>query len=198
MARHALELHDLLGARLGLGDHDREVLEAAALLANVGLFISHSSHHKHSYYVIRNAEHLTGFTDEEKELIAQVARYHRKGDPSVVKHPEFAALPEAERERVRSMAALLRVAIALDRNHDGGVRCVSLGAPSEDSAGERADSSADDGTTTLVVHPEGDRSLELRVVQRRGPLVAAGRAARCAGEVHAVGLNHARTEPQPG
>ncbi|MBS1838248.1 MAG: Ppx/GppA family phosphatase [Actinobacteria bacterium] len=115
-----LQLHDALGGRLGLDDDDRELLHAAALLANVGLFISHSAHHKHSYYVIRNSEHLMGFTDREIELIAQVARYHRKSRPSD-KHPEFAALDDADRSRVRAMAAMLRVAIGMDRNHDGAV-----------------------------------------------------------------------------
>lgn len=153
VARHSLELFDLLGGRLGLGEEDREILEAAALLANVGLFISHSAHHKHSYYVIRNSEHLTGFTDNEKELIAQVARYHRKSDPSVTKHVEFAALTEGDRERVRSMAAVLRVAIAFDRNHDGGVAGVTLAAPRPGAGAQ--------GETTLVMHPAGNRGLEL-------------------------------------
>ena len=105
VARLALQLHDALGAQLGLGDAERELLEAAALLSNVGLFISHSGHHKHSYYVIRNSEHLMGFTDREIELIAQVARYHRKSQPSEDKHAEFAALDDEDRRRVRSMAA---------------------------------------------------------------------------------------------
>jgi exopolyphosphatase/guanosine-5'-triphosphate,3'-diphosphate pyrophosphatase len=121
VARLALQLHDALAARLGLDDATRELLEAAALLSNVGLFVSHSGHHKHSYYVIRNSEHLMGFTDREIELIAQVARYHRKSQPSEDKHAEFAALHDDDRARVRSMAALLRVAIGLDRNHDGAV-----------------------------------------------------------------------------
>ncbi len=149
VARLALQLHDLLAARLGLDDADRELLEAAALLSNVGLFISHSAHHKHSYYVIRNSEHLSGFTDNEKELIAQVARYHRKSAPSEEKHDLFAALAEDDRRRVRAMAGLLRVAIALDRNHDGGVKFVTLG--------ER------DGTTVLRLRADGDRELELEV-----------------------------------
>jgi exopolyphosphatase/guanosine-5'-triphosphate,3'-diphosphate pyrophosphatase len=121
VARLVLELFDLVGEELDLDDVDRELLEAAALLANVGLLISHSAHHKHSYYVIRNSEHLSGFTDAETELIAQVARYHRKSAPSEAKHPEFAALDDEDRRRVRAMAALLRVAIAMDRNHDAAV-----------------------------------------------------------------------------
>ncbi len=147
VARLALQLHDLLGDRLELGDDDRELLEAAALLSNVGLFISHSAHHKHSYYVIRNSEHLTGFTDNEKEMIAQVARYHRKSAPSEDKHPLFAALATEDRRRVRAMAALLRVAIALDRNHDGGVQFVTT--------------LDRDGRQVLRLHPVDERDLDL-------------------------------------
>ncbi|MET0805180.1 MAG: exopolyphosphatase, partial [Acidimicrobiales bacterium] len=95
-------------------------LEAAALLCNVGLFISHSGHHKHSYYVIRNSEHLTGFTDNEIEVIAQVARYHRKSAPKP-KHEAFAGLDEADQAVVRTLAGILRVAIGLDRAHRGSV-----------------------------------------------------------------------------
>ena len=119
----ALELFDQLGDRLGLEPADRELLESGALLANVGLFISHSGHHKHSYYVIRSSEHLMGYTDQEIELIAQVARYHRKGRPAD-KHPAFAALSAPDKARVRAMVCLLRVAIGMDRNHDGAVEHV--------------------------------------------------------------------------
>ena len=149
VARLALQLHDLLGERLGLGPEDRELLEAAALLSNVGLFISHSAHHKHSYYVIRNSEHLTGFTDNEIELIAQVARYHRRSAPSEDKHPLFAALRPADRKRVRAMAGLLRVAIAFDRNHDGGVEFVTA--------------SFDGDCMSLRLHPRDGRDLDLEV-----------------------------------
>ncbi|MGI9579496.1 MAG: HD domain-containing protein, partial [Microthrixaceae bacterium] len=149
VARLALQLHDLLGDRLDLDPEDRELLEAAALLSNVGLFISHSAHHKHSYYVIRNSEHLTGFTDNEIEMISQVARYHRKSVPSEDKHPLFAALRSADRERVRAMAGLLRVAIALDRNHDGGVDFVTA--------------AADNDGVLLRLHPVDGRDLDLEV-----------------------------------
>jgi exopolyphosphatase/guanosine-5'-triphosphate,3'-diphosphate pyrophosphatase len=128
VSRLALQLHDHLSARLGLDEADRELLEAAALLCHVGLFVAHSAHHKHSYYVIRSTEHLMGFTDAEIEVIAQVARYHRKSPPSSAKHPEFAALGEADRHRVAAMAALLRIAIALDRNHEQAVERVDVTA----------------------------------------------------------------------
>jgi exopolyphosphatase/guanosine-5'-triphosphate,3'-diphosphate pyrophosphatase len=121
------QLFELLEADLGVTAGAAELLEAAALLANVGLFISHSRHHHHSYYVIRNAEYLTGFTDDEIEVIAQVARYHRRAVPSVDRHPPFAALDEDDRHRVRALAGVLRIAIGLDRGHAGVVQRVAVG-----------------------------------------------------------------------
>ncbi len=123
VATLALELFDETAPWHELPERSRELLEAAALLANVGLFVSHSGHHKHSYYVIRNSDHLAGFTDHEIELVALVARYHRKSAPKP-KHPEFAALRPADQELVRSLASILRVAIALDRTHAALVRAV--------------------------------------------------------------------------
>src|SRR5690606_22480649 len=104
----ALDLYDATDEVHGLPDDCRELLEAAGLLHNVGLFISHSAHHKHSYYVIRNSEHLHGFHDHEIELIAQIARYHRKSPPRD-KHPEHAALRDEDRRAVSVCAGLLRV-----------------------------------------------------------------------------------------
>jgi exopolyphosphatase/guanosine-5'-triphosphate,3'-diphosphate pyrophosphatase len=77
--------------------------------------------------VIRNAEYLTGFTDDEIEVIAQVARYHRRAVPSVDRHPPFAALDEDDRHRVRALAGVLRIAIGLDRGHAGVVQRVAVG-----------------------------------------------------------------------
>ena len=123
VARLALELFDATAGHHGLGDEYREILEAAALLCNVGQFVSHTGHHKHSYYMIRNSEHLTGFNEHELELIALVARYHRKSTPKT-KHPEFAAMSRADRDVVRTLAGLLRIAVGLDRNHAGHVATV--------------------------------------------------------------------------
>jgi exopolyphosphatase/guanosine-5'-triphosphate,3'-diphosphate pyrophosphatase len=160
VARLALQLHDALGDRLGLGGAERELLEAAALLSNVGLFISHSGHHKHSYYVIRNSEHLMGFTDREIELIAQVARYHRKSQPSADKHPEYAALDADDQARVRSMAGILRVAIGMDRNHDAAVDRVEV---------------VGDGVVALRLVPEAadaDLTLERYSADHRSSLLS--------------------------
>ncbi|HEX4868214.1 MAG TPA: Ppx/GppA phosphatase family protein [Acidimicrobiales bacterium] len=148
VARLALALFDGTAPLHGVDSAARELLEAAALLSNVGLFLSHAQHHKHGYYVIRNTDRLTGFTDHEVELIALVVRYHRKSEPKA-KHPEFAALDEADQELVRVLAGLLRVAIGLDRTHsavvtdvdvridDGGVTIDLDPAPGADTGLER-------------------------------------------------------------
>lgn len=132
IGRLALRLFDELVPILDLDDDGmqgvgaaRELLEAGALLCNVGVFISHSGHHKHSYYVIRNSEHLAGFTDREVELIALVARYHRKSAPKQ-KHGEWAALRRPDRELVTKLAAVLRLAIGLDRSHAAAVADVAV------------------------------------------------------------------------
>jgi exopolyphosphatase/guanosine-5'-triphosphate,3'-diphosphate pyrophosphatase len=125
VARLALDLFDATRSRHGLGDDSREILEAAALLCNVGMFLSHAQHHKHSYYVIRGTDRLTGFNDEEVERVALVARYHRKSDPRP-KHVEFAALRDDTKQEVRVLAGLLRVAIGLDRNHAGRVGALDV------------------------------------------------------------------------
>ena len=103
VAELALDLFDGTEDFHHHGDDARELLEAAALLANVGLFVSHSKHHKHTYYVIRNSDGLSGFTDHEIEIVALVARYHRKSAPSA-KHAEFAVLRPVDQDTVRALA----------------------------------------------------------------------------------------------
>lgn len=115
VARLAVELFDALQPLHDLDGTAREYLEAGAMLANVGLVVAHSKHHIHAYYVIRNSE-LAGLTDLEIEIIAQIARYHRKSEPKAV-HPEFATLAADDQALVRTLAAILRVAIGLDRSH---------------------------------------------------------------------------------
>jgi exopolyphosphatase/guanosine-5'-triphosphate,3'-diphosphate pyrophosphatase len=148
IARLALRLFDELRPVLDLEEPDaaRELLEAGALLCNVGSFISHSGHHKHSYYVVRNSEHLAGFTDREIELVAQVARYHRKSAPKS-KHSEWSALRRDDRELVRTLAAVLRIAIGLDRSHDRRVADVAA--------------DVDDDAVRIWLHPRDGTSVEL-------------------------------------
>ncbi len=111
-------------------DDDRLILESAALLHNVGLVISHSAHHKHSYYIIRNSELLLGFSNAEIETIALIARYHRKATPSR-RHPEFAALSEAQQQKVQLYAAILRLAIAFDRGMNARVQQLQVNRQDE-------------------------------------------------------------------
>ncbi len=93
------------------------LLSAAAFLHEVGQAVAQSSHHKHSAYLIRYGG-LRGFDARQTELIAQVARYHRKGLPRST-HPEFQALTPQDRHSVQQLAAILRVADGLDRSHAG-------------------------------------------------------------------------------
>lgn len=124
VARLACQLFDNLQKSLNIDTSNRRLLEAAALLANVGVVISHSKHHLHSYYVIRNSE-LVGLSDREIELIAQIARYHRKGSPKL-EHPEFAALNGEDQYLVRGLAGILRIAVGLNRTQDGRVKKISI------------------------------------------------------------------------
>lgn len=119
----ALSLFDQLHALHGLGHEARQLLYAASMLHDVGAFVSRRSHHKHSAYLIQNGE-LPGFTDAEKELVAQVARYHRKSHPRP-RHAPFMALTPAERQQVSRLAGMLRLADALDRGHKRNVRFVT-------------------------------------------------------------------------
>jgi exopolyphosphatase/guanosine-5'-triphosphate,3'-diphosphate pyrophosphatase len=94
----------------------KELLEYASLLHNIGVAIAHTSHHKHSYYIISQTEYLLGFTKNEIELIACIARYHRKSFPNK-KHPEFETLTPTEQNLVEFYAGILRIAIGLTRTH---------------------------------------------------------------------------------
>jgi exopolyphosphatase / guanosine-5'-triphosphate,3'-diphosphate pyrophosphatase len=111
----SLKLFDILLPLHGLGDEERELLEAASSLHQVGLAISHSAYHKHSYYIIRNSEQMVGFSNTEIEIIAQVARYHRKSMPKS-KHEEFKMLSNEDQLLVKKLAALLKLADAMDRS----------------------------------------------------------------------------------
>ena len=106
------------------GSQEQELLWAAAILHNCGVYISHAAHHKHSYYLIRNAEML-GFTELELELIANLARYHRKSKPKK-KHEHYHKLPNKPYQlMVRQLSAILRLAVALDRKQKGSIASVN-------------------------------------------------------------------------
>lgn len=111
----ALKLFDVLSDSLGLNTLDRELLEYAALMHDIGYHISHTSHHKHALYIIKNAE-LRGFAHDEIEMMAHVARYHRRSSPKK-RHQEYWNLGRSLRDKIKKLAAILRVADGLDRSH---------------------------------------------------------------------------------
>jgi exopolyphosphatase/guanosine-5'-triphosphate,3'-diphosphate pyrophosphatase len=124
VARLALDLFRGLRPLHGLANADGELLEFAALLHDIGFHIAASKHHKHGAYLIENAE-LQGFSVEEIQILAQVVRYHRKATPKD-SHPGFSSLPAAAKQKVRALAAMLRLADGLDRGYAQlvrGVRC---------------------------------------------------------------------------
>ncbi|MBI4534196.1 MAG: Ppx/GppA family phosphatase [Candidatus Melainabacteria bacterium] len=103
------------------------LLWSAAMLHDVGTFVGRNGHHKHSYYLIKNCG-LLGHSEEEVELIACIARYHRGSQPKS-SHDEFRVLSSEERKLVTDMAAILRIAEALDRSHRQVVREVKMSPP---------------------------------------------------------------------
>lgn len=116
----ALKIFELTKKLHKLGSTEREYLEAATILHEVGGFVSQSQHHRHSYYIIRNAE-MRGFTENEKEMVANIARYHRKSHPKL-KHPDYAKLSGDDQLVIRKLAAILRVADGLDRSHSSSIK----------------------------------------------------------------------------
>jgi exopolyphosphatase/guanosine-5'-triphosphate,3'-diphosphate pyrophosphatase len=116
VARLSLALYAALSREHGLGPREGILLEVAALLHDIGSYIKTSGHHKHSEYLILNSE-IFGLTKSELTIVANVARYHRKQPPSN-SHLNYIALPREDRIVVLKLAAMLRVADALDRGHD--------------------------------------------------------------------------------
>ena len=116
----ALQLFDVLQEELSLEETDRELLEYAALMHDIGYYISHRKHHKHSLYLIRNSE-LRGFKEDEINLMANVARYHRRSTPHK-RHPAYKELEKDLRKRVKKLSGILRVADGLDRSHYQNVK----------------------------------------------------------------------------
>ncbi|MDZ8227458.1 Ppx/GppA phosphatase family protein [Nostoc sp. ChiVER01] len=102
------------------GSDERQLLWAAAILHNCGHYVSHSSHHKHSYYLIRNGE-LLGYTETEIEIIANLARYHRKSPPKKKHENSQILLNKHQRHMVSQLSAILRLAVALDRRQIGAI-----------------------------------------------------------------------------
>jgi exopolyphosphatase/guanosine-5'-triphosphate,3'-diphosphate pyrophosphatase len=144
--RFASQLFDDLHTVHAFGERDRLLLRAAAILHDIGDFIHYGGHHKHSAYLIQHAD-IMGLTPEERAIVANIARYHRKGPPDT-SHPSYRDLSKEARGKVRGLAAILRLADALDREHRQKIE--SVRAAIDRSAGH----------VTLFLRGNDDRELE--------------------------------------
>ncbi|HEY3013379.1 MAG TPA: Ppx/GppA phosphatase family protein [Gemmatimonadales bacterium] len=119
VAALALQIFDGVKVRFGLPGSSRDLLQAAALLHDIGYLISHSKHHKHAYHLIIHGD-LPGFSPHEIEVIANVARYHRRAFPKK-RHENLARLMADERRLIGRLSGILRIADGLDRTHSQSV-----------------------------------------------------------------------------
>ena len=150
VARMGQALFDQTQTGHGLGPREREWLEYAALLHDIGVHISYGRHHKHSYYLIKNGD-LRGFEPEEVEVMALVARYHRRTPPKR-SHEGYGSLSPELRRTVKVLSAILRVAEGLDRSHQQSVGALEVIPGNQDYV--------------LRLTPAGDTELEIWAAQR--------------------------------
>jgi len=152
---HVAELADSLFSQLqdlhGLDPKDRLLLRAAAILHDIGLFISYKRHHRHSLYILQQSE-LPGISGSGMQIVANVARYHRKSGPKP-HHEEYSSLPQPDRMRVSHLSSLLRLADALDRQHMARVHDVAA--------------TAEGMELVLTLRGEGDLMLERWAVAKK-------------------------------
>src|SRR4249920_1176553 len=180
VARLAVGLFDHTRAIHGLTDREREWLEYAAILHDLGVHISYEGHHKHSYYLIKNGD-LRGFEPDEIETIALVARYHRQATPKR-RHAGFAELGRRRRATVRTLAAILRLAESLDRSHAQTVSSVELHDRGEDAL--------------LQLRAGGDAELELWAATRHASAFERliGKPLRVEAGANAAAVGHSHAE----
>ena len=139
------------------GERERLLLRAAAILHDIGYFVRYDGHHKHSYYLIQHSD-IMGLSPDERAIVANIARYHRKSAPNP-SHPNFRDLDKEARGKVRALAAILRIADALDREHRGKVD------------GVRAVVDRGKGRLVLFLQGEGERELEEWTVRAKSELM---------------------------
>jgi exopolyphosphatase/guanosine-5'-triphosphate,3'-diphosphate pyrophosphatase len=156
VARLSLSLFDQLAATHGLTDADRRILLVAAVLHDVGQFISYRKHHKHSLYLIHNTD-VPNVSAAERILVALVARYHRRAEPKD-EHYLFGTLDARDRTRVAGLASILRIADALDREHLQRVETVRT--------------IAEPGELVLEVDGRGDLLLEQWALRKKARMFA--------------------------
>lgn len=124
VSRFAVQIFDATRELHHLGIEQRLVLEVAALLHDIGTFVNAADHHKHSQYLLL-ATPIVGLNRDQVAILANVARYHRKSQPKP-QHEPYRMLSSRDRVVVSKLAALLRLADALDNEHASKVREVSL------------------------------------------------------------------------
>ncbi|MEO8519910.1 MAG: Ppx/GppA phosphatase family protein [Acidobacteriota bacterium] len=150
VARLALSIFDQTRSVHGLGEREREWLEYAGLLHDIGVHISYDRHHRHSYYLIKNGD-LRGFAPQEVEVMALVARYHRQGTAKK-SHDGYGELGGRLRRTVRVLSAIVRLAEGLDRSHAQALSGIDLIPSGEDYLAR--------------LHTRGDAELELWAAHR--------------------------------
>ncbi|HEU0001874.1 MAG TPA: hypothetical protein VFQ36_13315 [Ktedonobacteraceae bacterium] len=159
VARLSAQLFEATKALHHLDDDALRLLDRAAFLHNTGMLIEARRHHKHSFRLIKEAS-LPDFNDEQRYEIAMIARYHRRALPSA-SHAEYAILSRAARKRVSALAALLRIADALDYSHDGRVLRVAASAELSD---------AESWILSIWVRPLADLDNELEHASEKADL----------------------------
>ncbi|MCL2448655.1 MAG: Ppx/GppA family phosphatase [Polyangiaceae bacterium] len=156
VCRFGAQLFDDLQRVHAFDGRDRLLLRAAAMLHDIGDYVHYSGHHKHSQYLIEHAD-IMGITPDERAILANIARYHRKGPPDT-SHPGYRDLSKEARGKVRGLAAILRIADALDREHKQKIESV------------RAAIDRSLGRVTLFLRGESDRELEEWAVRQKASL----------------------------
>jgi exopolyphosphatase/guanosine-5'-triphosphate,3'-diphosphate pyrophosphatase len=153
-AAFAVELFDRLRPLHRLDPSYARLLEAACHLLDVGHYVSDTSHHKHSHYLVKHAD-LPGFTEDEKQLIALLCRFHRKSTPAS-RHSELSVLSASQRRALELLVPFVRIADALDRSRDQHVRLA------------RCEIQGDEVILTLEAEDGKDYALEEWAVERSG------------------------------
>jgi exopolyphosphatase/guanosine-5'-triphosphate,3'-diphosphate pyrophosphatase len=120
----SLSIFDQLHEDLGLDNADRHLLSAAALLHDVGVFISNKRHHRHSYYIVLNSD-ILGLDYKDLQLLATIIRFHRKSEPNI-RHYEFLQLTEEDQYKMIRFSGILRLADSLDREHIQKVKSIKI------------------------------------------------------------------------
>ena len=154
VATMALQIFDVFKKDLKLPESDRELLKYASLLHDIGYYVSHSKHHKHALYLIKHSD-LKGFNEDEINVMAHVARYHRRSTPNK-RHQDYKALEKKIRKRIKKLSAILSVADGLDRSHFQNVQKLEIKQTKKD--------------IKFLIITEGDPELEIWGAERKSKL----------------------------